>query len=217
MTFDRPAFITTHTRLTPVPLCPEIKLYLADEATVLWQKTQDELQGADQPLPYWAFAWAGGQALARYILDHQSLVAGKRILDLGSGSGLAAIAAAKAGASHVEASDIDPLALEAISMNARANYVVIHRLAEDVTGSDLSSEVILAGDVFYEPGMAGRIAPWLQHLAAKGRHVLIGDFGRTYLPSAQLQSLAHYNVPVPRCLEDSEIKTTSVWCFKGAV
>jgi predicted nicotinamide N-methyase len=219
LTLDPSAFIKLHTRLAPVPLCPEIKLYLADDAIELWQKTGAELQNANTSLPFWGFAWAGGQALARYLLDHRSAVAGQRVLDLGSGSGLVAIAAAMAGAAHVDANDVDPLALATISMNAAANGAAIHPLAEDVIGNesyDRSWDIILAGDVFYEPGMTERIAPWLQHLAKQGTQVLIGDLGRTYLPQEQLQSLASYDVPVAKGLEDSEIKKASVWRFVEA-
>ncbi len=217
MTFDRAAFIKTNTHLALVPLRPDIKLHLAEEATGLWQKTQDELHAVNLPLPYWAFAWPGGQALARYIQDHQTLVAGKRVLDLGSGSGLLAIAAAKAGAAHVEANDIDPLAMDAISMNAVANSADIHLLSEDVVGCDQHWDVVLAGDIAYEPGMAERFILWLEQLANKGTRVLIGDPGRTYLPRDRLHSLAHYEVPVSKCLEDCETKMTDVWRFKDAM
>jgi predicted nicotinamide N-methyase len=217
MTFDRAAFIKSNTHLALVPLRPDIKLHLAEEATGLWQKTQDELHAVDLPLPYWAFAWPGGQALARYIQDHQTLVAGKHVLDLGSGSGLLAIAASKAGAAHVEASDIDPLAIDAISMNAVANNVDIHLLPEDVVGCDRHWDVVLAGDIAYEPDMAERFILWLEQLAHKGTRVLIGDPSRNYLPREKLHSLARYEVPVSKCLEDCEMKQTDVWRFKDAM
>jgi predicted nicotinamide N-methyase len=217
MTFDRAAFIKTNTHLAPVPLRPDIKLHLAEEATGLWQKTQDELHAINLPLPYWAFAWPGGQALARYILEHQTFVAGKRVLDLGAGSGLVAIAAAKAGAAHVDANDIDPLAVDAISMNAVANHVDINIISDDIVGSDQTWDVVLAGDMSYEQEMAERVTLWLEQQANKGTRVLIGDPGRTYLARDRLHSLAHYEVPVSKALEDCEMKLTHVWRFKDAM
>ncbi len=217
MTFDRAGFIKANTHLVSVPLRPDIKLHLAEEATGLWQKTKDELKAENAPLPFWAFAWPGGQALARYILDHQTAVAGKRVLDLGAGSGLLAIAATKAGAAHVDASDIDPFALDAISMNAAANSADITLVADDVIGTDQKWDVVLAGDVCYERDMAERVTLWLEGVAAKGVRVLIGDPGRAYLPRAKLHSLAKYEVPVSKALEDSEIKIADVWRFESAM
>jgi predicted nicotinamide N-methyase len=210
---DKTVFIRTNTELMAVPHAPEIKLYLAHEAMDLWQKTEDELSELGLPPPFWAFAWAGGQALARYILDHPEIVAGKRVFDLASGSGLVAIAAAKSGALHVSASEIDDFALAAIGLNAAANNVSIHVHAGDMVGTDEGWDVVLAGDVSYERDMAGRITDWLEVLHRRGCNVLIGDPGRSYLARDRLTSIAVYQIPVTRTLEDADIKQTSVWCF----
>jgi len=212
---DRAAFIRANTRLLAVPHAPEISLQLADEATALWEKTEEELGEIGLPPPFWAFAWAGGQALARYILDQPEIVAGKRVLDFASGSGLVAIAAAKAGAREVEASEIDVFAVEAIAINARANCVSIRARHDDVIGRDDGWDVILAGDVSYERDMAQRVTDWLAGLAARGASVLVGDPGRSYLARDRLEAVAEYRVPVTRALEDSEIKKTSVWRFRA--
>ncbi len=217
MILDRTAFIKSNTHLVPVPLRPDIQLHLAEEATGLWQKTQDELHALNLPLPFWAFAWPGGQALARYIQDHPTIVAGKRVLDLGAGSGLVAIAAAKAGAARVEAADVDPFAMQAIALNAVANHVKIHLLSEDIIGLDKMWDVVFAGDIAYEADMAERFTVWLEQLVKKGTRVLIGDPGRTYLPRDRLESLAQYEVPVSTGLEDGEMKITDVWHFKDAL
>ena len=214
LTADLAAFIRAHTRLLPVPYAPEIRLQLADEATELWQKTEEELAEIGLPPPFWAFAWAGGQALARYILDHPGEVAGKFVLDFASGSGLVAIAAAKAGARQVEASDIDRFALVAIGLNAESNAVKIEPRVGDLVGCDGGWDVVLAGDVSYERDMAERITNWLEGLAQRGAHVLIGDPGRTYLARDRLESIADYQVPVTRELEDLEIKRSQVWRFR---
>ena len=211
---DRAAFIRANTRLLAVPHAPEISLQLADEATALWEKTEEELGEIGLPPPFWAFAWAGGQALARYILDQPEIVAGKRVLDFASGSGLVAIAAAKAGAREVEASEIDVFAVEAIAINARANGVSINPRLDDVIGREAGWDVILAGDVSYERDMAQRVTDWLAGLAARGATVLVGDPGRSYLARERLEAVAEYRVPVTRALEDSEIKKTSVWRFR---
>jgi predicted nicotinamide N-methyase len=208
---DRRAFILAHTGLLPVPHAPEISLHVAQEATELWQKTEDELATIGLPPPFWAFAWAGGQALARYLLDEPAMVAGRRVLDFASGSGLVAIAAAKAGAARVTANDIDAFATEAIALNAAANGVTVEVLLDDLVGRDGGWEVICAGDVCYEREMAGRVVDWLSVLAARGTTVLIGDPGRSYLPRDRLAPLASYEVPVTRSLEDAEIKRSTVW------
>jgi predicted nicotinamide N-methyase len=210
---SKTAFIRANTELMAVPHAPEIKLYLAHEAMDLWQKTEEELSELGLPPPFWAFAWAGGQALARYILDHPEIVAGKRVFDLASGSGLVAIAAAKSGASHVSASEIDDFALAAIALNAAANNVSIHVHAGDMVGTDEGWDVVLAGDVSYERDMAGRITDWLETLHRRGCNVLIGDPGRSYLARDRLTSIAVYQIPVTRTLEDADIKQTSVWRF----
>lgn len=210
-TLDRRGFILAHTRLMPVPHASEISLHVAEEATELWQKTEDELAVIGLPLPFWAFAWAGGQALARHLLDHPEIVRGKRVLDFASGSGLVAIAAAKAGAAHVQACDIDAFAAEAITLNAEANGVSVTVALEDLIGRDDGWELICAGDVCYERAMAESVVDWLSGLVARGAEVLIGDPGRSYLPRQRLQELATYEVPVTRSLEDAEIKKSTVW------
>lgn len=212
---DREAFIRAHTRLLPVPHAPEIALHVAEEATELWQRTEDELAVIGLPPPFWAFAWAGGQALARYLLDNPEIVAGRRMLDFASGSGLVAIAAAKAGAAPVEACDIDAFAAAAIGINAAANGVAVMARCEDLIGLDEGWDVICAGDVCYERAMAERVIDWLSGLSARGATVLIGDPGRSYLPRERLEALATYEVPVTRALEDAEVKRSSVWRLAG--
>jgi predicted nicotinamide N-methyase len=211
---DKATFIRTHTRLLAVPHAPEIRLYLANEATALWEKTEEDLGEIGLPPPFWAFAWAGGQALARYVLDHPELVRGKRVLDFASGSGLVAVAAAIAGAAKVEASEIDEFAIAAIDLNAQANGVEVTVQAGDLAGEDRGWDVVLAGDVSYERDMAERVTGWLAALASRGASVLIGDPGRTYLARERLEVIAEYRVPVTRALEDVEIKRTQVWAFR---
>jgi predicted nicotinamide N-methyase len=207
-------FILANTTLLPVPLVPEIHLHLAHEAVPLWQKTEEELGEIGLPPPFWAFAWAGGQALARYILDHPETVVNKHVLDLASGSGLVAIAAMKAGATHVLAADIDAFAIASIALNAKANSVVITTTATDLLQQPPPTiDTILVGDLFYEKSTAERVFAWLTQAKANGTHILIGDPGRSYLPKAKLTKLAEYNVPVTRDLEDSEIKRTAVWAL----
>ena len=214
---DRAAFIRANTRLLAVPHAPEISLQLADEATALWEKTEEELGEIGLPPPFWAFAWAGGQALARYILDRPEIVAGRRVLDFASGSGLIAIAAAMAGARDVEASEIDVFAVEAITINAKANGVLIGPRLGDMIDADEGWEVVLAGDVSYERDMAQRVTDWLERLAGRGATVLVGDPGRSYLARERLEPVAEYRVPVTRALEDSEIKKTQVWRFRAGI
>lgn len=213
---DPAVFIDANTRLRPVPLVPEVALHVADEALPLWSKTEEELGEAGLPPPFWAFAWAGGQALARYVLDHPDTVAGKDVIDLASGSGLVAIAAMKAGARRVTAFDIDRFACAAIAINAAANDVAI-----DICGDDLlaaphscSAHTVLAGDIFYQRDIAELALVFLSARAAQGATVLIGDPGRSYLPKDQLAPLASFGVPVSRDLEDAEIKNTSVWTLR---
>ena len=214
MIADPIAFIRAETRLRPVPHAPEIRLHVADEATDLWQRTEDELGTLGLPPPFWAFAWAGGQALARYILDHPETVRGRTVLDFASGSGLVAIAAAKAGAGEVSACDIDAFALAAIGLNAEANGVAIGALQADLVGQDHGWDTVLAGDICYERDTAERVVAWLQTLGRRGATVLIGDPGRSYLPKDALEALKTYEVPVTRSLEDAEIKRSSVWRFR---
>jgi predicted nicotinamide N-methyase len=210
---DKAAFIRANTRPRPVPLVPEIMLLVADEAVPLWHKTEEELGAAGLPPPFWAFAWAGGQALARHILDHPDLVRGKRVLDLASGSGLVAIAAMKAGAATVTAADIDAFACTAIGLNAAHNGVTVAACQDDMLAipSDTRWDAVLAGDIFYERDTAQRAFDFLSRHAAEGATVLIGDPGRSYLPRDRMRRLADYSVPVTRDLEDTEIKRTAVW------
>jgi predicted nicotinamide N-methyase len=208
-------FVLENTRLLVPPLVPELKLRLADEAVPIWKKTEEELGDMGLPPPFWAFAWAGGQALARYVLDNPGLVAGRRALDFASGSGLVAIAAALAGAASVEASDIDAFALAAIEANASENRVAVTARCEDLTGVDEGWDVVLAGDVSYEKEMAEAVTEWLAGLARRGATVLMGDPRRAYLALDRLESVAEYGVPVTRELEDSEIKWTGVFRFRA--
>ncbi|MCJ2015425.1 class I SAM-dependent methyltransferase [Methylobacterium sp. J-076] len=215
---DDPAgFIRANTRLLPVPHTPEIRLHVADEATELWQRTEDELQEIGLPPPFWAFAWAGGQALARYLLDNPTSVAGRRVIDFASGSGLCAIAAAMAGARHVLASDLDAFAVTAIGLNAAENGVSgrIEATAANLLGTSCRADMVLAADVFYERDLAATVTEWLARLQGEGCEVLIGDPGRTYLPRDRLTCLATYSVPVMRSLEDAEVKQSHVWRLNG--
>jgi predicted nicotinamide N-methyase len=208
-------FVLANTRLIAPPLTPEIRLRLADEAVPIWQRTEDELGAMGLPPPFWAFAWAGGQALARYTLDHADLVKGMRVLDFASGSGLIAIAAAKAGAADVTASDIDAFAIAAIEANSAENGVTVAPRLENLIGVDEGWEVVLAGDIAYEKDFAGAAMDWLQSLARRGASVLVGDPRRSYLPLDRLDCVAEYSVPVTRELEDSEIKRTGVFGFSA--
>jgi predicted nicotinamide N-methyase len=204
-------FVRQNTVPMAPPLVPEVKLRLAHEALPLWEKTEEELGELGLPPPFWAFAWAGGQALARHVLDNPQLVAGKFVLDFASGSGLVAIAAMLAGAESVTASEIDRFAQAAIHQNAEANGIRLTVTEDDLIGGDADWDVVLVGDAFYEKPLAARLFAWLEALARRGATVLIGDPGRTYLPKQRLTRLATYEVPVTRALEDAEIKKTSVW------
>lgn len=207
---DSRGFVRAHTRLSPVPLVPEILLHQADEAIALWERTEAE-SATRQPPPFWAFAWAGGQALARYVLDHPSLVSDRDVLDLAAGSGLVAIAAAKAGAASVTAVDIDPLSVAAVAANASANGVTVTAVERDILGEPPDADVVLAGDVFYSREMATRMLAYLTRAARGGTTVLAGDPGRAYLPREGLRKVAAYEVPVVATLEDAAIKHTTVW------
>jgi len=205
-------FIRQNTNVMSPPLVPEIKLHLAHEAVPLWQKTEEELGEMGLAPPFWAFAWAGGQALARYVLDHSSTVENLRVLDLATGSGLVAIAAVQAGSASIVATDIDEFATTAAEMNAALNQVSLDIKLEDVLHQQPPpADVILVGDLFYEKTLAARCLTWLRLAQGQGAKVFIGDPGRSYLPKAQLEKLAEYNVPVTRDLEDAEIKKTAVW------
>ncbi|GID26013.1 class I SAM-dependent methyltransferase [Paractinoplanes brasiliensis] len=203
-------FIRGNTTPAPVPFVPEITLFQADEPIALWEKT--EAAGVAQPPPFWAFAWAGGQALARHVLDHPELVAGRSVLDFATGSGLVAVAAAVAGAHPVTANDIDPYSLAAAAANAAANNVDVIALEEDIL--DAANDeygVILAGDVFYSREMAARVLPFLRRAAGRGALVLVGDPGRAYLPDSGLIERAAYDIPVPVSLESVPARHTKVW------
>jgi predicted nicotinamide N-methyase len=224
-------FVRSACRLGPVPQVAEIRLHLADDVIGLWQRAEDEFT-ADQQPPFWAFAWPGGQALARYVLDHPGLVAGRNVLDLGSGSGLVAIAAAMAGAASVTASEVDPLAVAAIGLNARANGVPAPAVAGDVLDGDwgdagdgsgastasggayagdaAGADVVLAGDVWYSRELAERVLGFLDRAAARGALVLAGDIGRAFLPRDRFQVLDARDIPVMAGLEDSGVKRTMV-------
>jgi predicted nicotinamide N-methyase len=212
-TGSQEAFVQAHARLLPVPYVPEIRLFLADDALSLWEETERELGETDQPPPFWAFAWPGGQALARYILDHRELVAGRTVLDLGSGSGLTAIAAALAGASVVVASEPDLFAVAAIGLNASANSVAIAVTADVLDGSGEEAEVVLAADVCYEQGMAERVIGLLERARNRGACILLGDPGRAFLPRQLLRELDAYDVPVLADLENAPVKRVMVLTF----
>ncbi|AGL20121.1 methyltransferase [Actinoplanes sp. N902-109] len=203
-------FVRANTRIAPVPFLPELVLHQADEPIELWERT--EAGGPEQPPPFWAFAWAGGQALARHVLDDPELVAGRDVLDLATGSGLVAVAAARAGARSVTANDIDPFSLAAAEANAVANGVRLRLVEGDLLeqGYD-EAGVILAGDVFYSREMAGRVLPFLRRAAARGALVLVGDPGRAYLPADSMVLRRTYEVPVIEALESVPMRVTSVW------
>ena len=209
---NAPDFIAANTRLQTVPHAPEISLWLADEITPLWRLTEEELGAMGLPPPFWAFAWAGGQALARWLLDHPAEVAGQRIIDLATGSGLVGIAAMKAGAASVLAADIDPFCAAAVAANARSNGVEIaFTNANLLDAPPPPVDLICAGDVFYEKPMAEAVLAWLKQAQANGTRVLVGDPGRTYFPKSGLTLLAEYTVPTTRELEDQEVKRSRVW------
>lgn len=208
-------FILANTGIHHPPHVPEIALHLADEAHELWHKTEEELSEIGLPPPYWAFAWAGGQGVARYILDHPQAVQNKRVLDFASGSGLVGIAALLSGASSVTANDIDPFTRHAISLNSVLNKVSCDFSDADLIGQDVSgaTDVLLAGDVFYDKPLADKLIPWFDMLAAKSVQIIVGDPGRSYLPRHRLKELEVYSVPVTRALEDADVKRTTVWYY----
>ncbi|TDB72204.1 methyltransferase [Micromonospora sp. KC723] len=206
------AFVRLHARLAPVAFVPEVRLHQADEPIGLWELTEGEFRSA-QPPPFWAFAWAGGQGLARHVTDHPELVAGRRVLDLAAGSGLVAIAAARAGAASVRAVEIDERAVAAVALNAEANGVRVDVELGDILDSDAGdAEVVLAGDVFYSEAMARRMLRFLLRAARSGgARVLVGDPGRAFLPRERFRELAAYDVPVPEALESVRVKRATVW------
>lgn len=207
----RRAFVRRNTRLQPVPDLPGVRLHLADDVAITSRLAAVELGEPDGGLPFWAFAWAGGLGIARHLAEHPEEVAARRVLDVASGSGLCAIAAARAGARAVRAIDIDPLSEAAVALNARINGVRVAFTLGDPLGTPPPlCDVILAGDVFYEATMGGRMIDWLAVAAARGTRVLLGDPGRTYLPPGLLH-VASYRVQTTRELENEAVKTTSVF------
>jgi predicted nicotinamide N-methyase len=214
---ERTDFIRSHTALAPVgPLLPDINLYQATEITPIWQATEDWLERQGVPPPFWAFPWAGGQAVARLILDQPDLVAGRHVLDFAAGSGLIAIAALQAGAASVRAVEIDPFAVDATYLNAAANGVTVTADVANIIGQNLPGiDIVLAGDICYERPFAEAALGWLRRLAASGTLVLLGDPGRAYLPAQGLEKMASYAVPTTRELEDREVRVTDVWRVPG--
>ncbi len=208
---DPAAFIRANTEVTTPPLVPEVRLHLATEVVPLWHKTEEELEAEGIPPPFWAFAWAGGQAMARYVLDNPDVVRGKSVLDFGAGSGLIGIAAMKAGAASVLCADIDEFAFAAIALNARTNNAAVTATADDLIGREDAWDIILVGDMCYERPLAERVLAWLTARAATGTTVLIGDPGRSYFPKSGVEKLQTYNVQTTRELEDREIRETSVY------
>jgi predicted nicotinamide N-methyase len=211
---DRRAFILANTRLQAPPHTPELRLHLADEITPIWRMTEEELGELGLPPPFWAFAWAGGQALARYLLDHPDEARGRRVVDFATGSGIVAIAAARAGAAEVLAADIDPFCAAAVAQNAEANGVAVAFTDADLLDAPPPGvDLILAADICYEKPLAERVMAWLGAARAGGARVLIGDPGRSYFPKSGLDRLAEYRVPTTRELEDAEVKRTAVWAL----
>ncbi len=205
------AFIVANTATASPGLVPELRLHLATELTPLWRSTAAVLASEDMPPPFWAFAWAGGQGLARYILDHPEVVRGRRVFDFATGSGLVAIAAAKAGALHIGASELDPFAAQAARLNAALNAVTLEVALRDVVGEDLTGyDVVLAGDVFYERPLAEAGTRWFRELARRGATVLVGDPRRAYAPTSNVELLATYDVPTSREIEDDDLRPSNV-------
>lgn len=205
------AFIRANTRVSAPPHVPELRLHLADDAVALWEMTEEELGKLGLPPPFWAFAWAGGQALARHILDHPEIVRGKTVLDVASGSGLVGIAAMRAGAAEATCADIDGFAAYAALLNASLNKVDLTASDADPLKDDPDVGVILVGDLFYDRDIATHLLAWLRRQAARGCDILVGDPGRTYLPKDALEKIAEYSVPTTKALEDAEVKRTGVW------
>ncbi len=205
------AFIRAHTDLAPAPFVPGVLLHQADEPIGLWELTESEYS-SDRPPPFWAFAWAGGQALARYLLEHPEAVRGRTVLDLAAGSGVVGIAALKAGAARVRAVEVDSTAVAAIELNAAANGVAVDaELGDILAGESGGVDVVLAGDVFYSKAMSDRMLAFLRRAARHGARVLVGDPERAYLPRKFFTPLTRYDVPVPHALESVTVKHTTVW------
>jgi predicted nicotinamide N-methyase len=211
----RRAFILDSTELQRPPHVPELSLYLASEMLPIWRMTEEALETLGLPPPFWAFAWAGGQALARYVLDNPQLVAGQRVLDFASGSGIVGVAAAKAGAAEVLCADIDPFCGAAATLNAAANGVTLATTEQNLLDAlpPRDADVILAGDICYEAPLADQVMAWLAAAKAQGAAVLVGDPGRSYFPKERFEKLAEYQVPTTRELEDMEVRRTAVWAL----
>ena len=206
------AFIARNTAVASPSLLPELKLHLATEITPIWEASEAALEQANIPPPFWAFAWAGGQALARHVLDSDpARWANRRVLDFGAGSGLVGIAAKRAGARLVRAAEIDPVACEAIRLNAELNGVEIEVVEDDVIDRDPAVDIILVGDMCYEKPLAERLVHWLRQHAGRGIEVLLGDPGRTYRPTHGLAEVVRYQVPTSLELEDREMREGIVW------
>ena len=214
-----PEVIRAGTQLRSVPLVPDIRLHQASDPISLWQRTELTSGRTGLDPPFWAFAWAGGLALARYLLDHPEMVRGRHAIDIASGSGLVAIAAAKAGAAAVTAYDIDPVAAVAIGMNAAANGVTVLPVCADIPDQDslpaCGADLVLVADAFYPRDLAGKVMRFAERGRARGAAVLVGDFGRDYLPRDRLTPLASYDVPGQRMLEGDDIKRTTIWALPG--
>jgi predicted nicotinamide N-methyase len=212
---DAAAIVRAATRLTPVPLVPEVRLHCAAEPIGVWERTERELDQTGLPPPFWAFAWPGGQALARYLLDHPGVARGRRVIDLASGSGLVAIAAARAGAAAVTAYDVDPLAVAAIALNAAANDVRVAGAAVDVLAPGCPSwpaaDLVLVADAFYQRELAAGVLSFLERARASGAAVLAADLGRAYLPRPRLTPVTTYEVPGLAAIEDRDVRTVTVW------
>jgi len=215
MSMDYTAFIMANTAVSSAPACPEVALWLATEVTPLWEATEETLRQANLPPPYWAFCWAGGQALTRTILDNPAWVAGKRVLDFAAGGGSAGIAAAMRGAALVESAEIDPFAVAAIALNADANKVDVRPVMDDLVGRPNRWDVVVAGDVCYERAMTDHIWPWLKALAADGALVLMADPGRAYLPKLGLMELSRLVVPTSLDLEDRVSREVAIYSIVG--
>lgn len=215
--FDAGAFIHAQTIVAAPPLVPEIRLHLATEITPIWQATEATLAASNLPPPYWAFAWPGGQAIARHLLDHPELVRGRRVLDFASGSGLVAIAAAMGGAARAVANDIDAVASTAVALNAALNGVAVETDDRDLLeDADIGFDLVLCGDVCYERPMAERVTGWIRRLAARGVEVLLADPGRAYLPTAGLVEIARYGVATSLELEDRKLRETVLYRLEPA-
>ena len=217
MSHRRRAFIRHWTRLTTPPLVPEVRLHLADRVMPLWEALARDASEPELPPPYWAFAWSGGQALARYVLDHPDVVAGRRVVDLATGSGLCAIAALLAGAAEMLAIDIDPWARDAVALNSSANGVHVPFSDDDpLDGGPPDAEIVLAGDIGYEWALAERGAAWLRRAASAGVEVLVGDPERHHLPHEGLAAVGVYEVPTTIDLEQVASKRTTVYRVTAA-